>query len=345
MKRKTKAKIKPTLSLSRKVGTHRERMFREAFFPDRKSRKPLLVREKPERNQIGWGMLLLWAVLVSVIVFTVFFSDLHSIRAITVSGTRDVSSIAVESYIRDRLFGCRFIVFPRDNYFSIPIASLERETLREFPKLDHISITRRFPNGLSVDVSERDQLLLWCSSGPCFLVGDDGTALEAQFADTEENAPFLTRIVDESGRPVNIGEPLIDSETMRNVLLLKNGFRERLDIGIVSPIFSPSRVSDEIRIVTNEGWELLVNLDIDSEKTIASLRLVLEKEILLEKRQSLRYIDLRTENRAFFAYSDVAPSQDETIAGQGGSAMTNTAASQDTVPSDVDAKKESRKKK
>ncbi len=342
MKQKPKTKIKPNPTLGRRTGTPRERMFREAFFPDRQSRKPLLVREKPDRNRVGWGMISLWVVLISVIVYTVFFSDFHSVRKVTVSGTKDVSPAAVDSFVRSRLSGRRFGIFPRDNFFSAPIASLEQETLLEFPKLSRVSIARRFPDGLSVDVAEKDRLLLWCSSGPCYLVGDDGMAAEAQFADTEENRPFLTRILDESARPVEIGERLMAPETVRGVLLLEAGLRERSGIGIVPPYFSPSRVSDELRILTDEGWELLVSVDVEPEKTIASLRLVLEKEIPQEKHPSLRYIDLRTENRAFFTYKDATPPQDGPTVEQGGPTV---AVPQPAASSDVGAKKADGKKK
>jgi hypothetical protein len=341
VKQKPKTKIKPNPALGRKAGTPRERMFREAFFPDRQSRKPLLVREKPNRRGVGWGMISLWTALILVIAYTVFFSDFHSIRKIAVSGTKDVSSAAVDSFVHDRLSGRRLHIFPRDNFFSAPIASLEQEMLIEFPKLSRVSITRRFPDGLSVDIAERDRLLLWCSSGPCYLVNDDGTAAEARFADTEKNQSFLTRIVDESARPVGIGEHVIASETVRNILLLEAGLQERSGVGIVPPFFSPSRVSDEIRIRTDEGWELMVSLDVEPEKTIASLRLVLEKEIPQEKRSSLRYIDLRTENRAFFTYKDSAPPQDGATAEQGGA----VAASQSATFPDAGTKKSDGKKK
>lgn len=282
-------------------------------------------------------MISLWTVLISVAAYTVFFSDFHSVRTVTVSGTKDISKKAIDSFVRSRLSGRRYGIFPCDNFFSAPIASLEREMLIEFPKLSRITIVRRFPDGLSVDVAERDRLLLWCSSGPCYLVDDDGTAAEARFADTEENQPFLTRIVDGSARPVEIGEQVIAPETVRNMLLLEDGLRDRSGVGIVSPFSSPSRVSDEVRIRTDEGWELLASLDVEPEKTIASLKLVLEKEIPPERRSSLRYIDLRTENRAFFAYKDAALSQDGATVEPGGE---DTITPKPTVSPDADKKKD-----
>lgn len=285
-----------------KQHSSRERLFREAFFPDRKSRKPLLERGKSARVGPGRGMVLLWVSLVCVFVFTVLFSDFHVIRTVSVSGAGDVPSETIQTYVRNGLSGKRYGIFSRDNFFSAPVSEIRRGLSREFPKLKAVSITRRFPDRISVEVTERERLLVWCSGGPCYLIGENGQASDAVFAETAENEPFLVRVIDESARPVTIGDPLLSPETAEAILRLEKKLRENTDFGITAPFRSPSRVSGEIRVMTTQGWDLLMSLDIAPDKTIASLRLVLEKEIPIEKRPSLRYVDLRTENRAFFAY-------------------------------------------
>jgi cell division septal protein FtsQ len=293
-------------------------------------------------------MMSLWLVLLSVAAYTVFFSDFHAVSDIEISGTRDVSADTLDAFIRNGLSGKRLRVFPKGNFFSVPTAAMEQDLLRAFPKLRSVSVSRRFPDGLGVNVVEHDRLLLWCSGGPCYLLDDEGRASEARFAETEGNEPFLIRIIDVGGRPVRLGEPLLPAESVSSVFRLEHGLREDSGIAVTRPFFSPSRVSDELRVVTEEGWELSMNLDIDPDKTIASLRLVLEKEVPQEKRTSLRYIDLRTENRAFFTYKDAAFSQDGAATAdpsQGISASTTDTAPPVADVPDSAAKKTDRKKK
>ncbi|HWQ60053.1 MAG TPA: FtsQ-type POTRA domain-containing protein [Candidatus Fimivivens sp.] len=309
----TKPKRPKTLPFSHKekrtVSSHGH-MIREAFQSDRKPKKPLLSRERTKRGGVLWGTFMLWTVLISVTVFTVFFSDFHVIRSVAVNGTQDVSPADIEAFVFGRISGRHFRVFPADNFFLVSTSSLEKETLREFPKLSSVSITRRFPDRILVSVTERDRMLMWCSGGPCVLVEDDGVARDAGPAETLKNEPFLLRVVDTSARPVDIGMPILTPEETVAILRLERGLRERSGIGF-SPVFaSPSRVSDEIRITTDEGWDILAGLDIDPDKTILSLQLVLDKEIPVEKRSVLRYVDLRTENRAFFASKDADGGQE-----------------------------------
>lgn len=155
-------------------------------------------------------------------------------------------------------------------------------------------------------------MLLWCSGDPCFLVDDDGNARDAAPTLLPENDPFVVRVIDESARPVDIDAKLLSGSVAESILALEADLRESGIVGITLPFHSPSRVSDEVRITTEEGWDLLVSLGIDPEKTIASLRLVLGKEIPADRCSALRYIDLRTENKAFFAYTDWTPPEDET---------------------------------
>jgi len=315
-------------------------MFREAFLPDRKVRKPLLVRGKPEHSGgFLWGTVFLWAVFLSVAGYTLFFSDFHMIRIVEVAGTKDVPSEKIETFVRERLSEKLLRVFPRDNFFLAPTDSLGRDLSRAFPKLATVSVSRRFPNTLHIEVAERDRILLWCSGDSCFLVGDDGTAQDASFSETSENESFLLRVDDDSVASVDIGAPLLETKSAGAIVRLA---RELPDHGITIslPLHSPSRVSDEVRITTGEGWDILANLAIDPEKTLASLQLVLDKEIPADRRSALRYIDLRTENRAFFAYKDRTP-PDATASPSGSVSTAGIAppSSPDTATKKTDAKK------
>ncbi len=285
----------------------KESLFREAFLPDKKLRKPLLVREKQTGSGIGWGITVLWGIVIAVIVFTLFFSDFHTVRTISISGNHDIPSERIDAFVRDRLSGKRFRILPGDNFFLMPSFSIERDLLLEFPKLKSASVTRQFPDKVNIEISERDRILLWCANNSCVLVDDAGNAQDARFAETPENEPFLLRVIDGSARLVAVGEPLLSVKASHSIMLLERSIRDRGDIGITVPFHSPSRVSDEVRITTEQGWDLLVNLGIDPDKTIDSLKLVLEKEIPVERRSVLRYIDLRTENKAFFSYTDWTP--------------------------------------
>jgi hypothetical protein len=69
------------------------------------------------------------------------------------------------------------------------------------------------------------------------------------------------------------------------------------------PIVEISIISNErLNIKTFEGWLIYFNPKEDLDWQTQKLDLVLEKQIPLEKREELEYIELRFGNQAFIKY-------------------------------------------
>lgn len=297
----------------KKIEMRKERnLFREAFLPPKKT----VVQKRPERHSGGRdfpGVTVLWGVFLVTVAYVLLVSPFHSIGDISVTGTVDIPEDRLKTFLRNRISGKWFAVFPKDNFFLSSTSVMEQALLESFPKLRSVEIGKRFPNRMHIVVSERDRIPIWCSSGTCFLLGDDGTAHDARFAVQTENEAFLFRIEDSGTLVVASGGAVLDEETVSRMLRLERGIRESGAVAIVPRAATPSRVSGEFRFTTTEGWDILVSTEPDPETTIAALRLVLEKEIPEERRSRLRYIDLRTEKKAFYSFV-----QEESPEGDGG---------------------------
>lgn len=294
----------------KKPETRHSRMFRDAF----RSEREIRVRKRPEeerRRSLPWWAWLLWAVFLGAIAYTLFFSPFHSLKYLSVSGNRDVPQSEIENFIREEWSRSILAVLPGNNFFLFRTGDMEYLLLRRFPKLETVEARKAFPNRLSVVVSERNRIFLFCSQGSCFLIDRDGRAVDATEATREENTPFLVRVEDAAGQGVESGTMIFDSDLPDVALRLERGMREDLGLSLVSPIVMPSRVSGEFRFRTEVGWEVYAATDILPEKTVATLRLVLEDELPEEKREKLRYIDLRTENRAFYAFEEEKEQEEE----------------------------------
>jgi cell division septal protein FtsQ len=285
-------------------------LFREAFFPPKKT----IVPKRAENIRIRKGaptIAVLWAVFFMTVVYILFASSFHSITDISISGTDAVSDERIEVFFRDRMSGKRIGVFPKDNFFLLSSSEAEHALLEYFPKLRSVEIRKRFPGRIEVAVSERDRIPLWCVSGSCFLLDDAGKARDARFAESPENESFLFRVEDSGARVVAFGEQVLDERTLSRILGLEREIRISGMVGIVPRAVTPSRVSGEFRFTTVEGWDIMTTVDPDPTTIVASLRLVLEKEIPEEKRTKLRYVDLRTEKKAFYSFVPEEPVSDE----------------------------------
>lgn len=294
----------------KKPETRHSRMFREAFQSEREIR----VRKRPEegrRRSLPWWAWSLWVVFLGAIGYTLFFSPFHSLEYLSVSGNRDVPQTEIENFIREEWSRLILAVLPGNNFFLFRTGDMEHLLLRRFPKLETVEARKTFPNRLSVVVSERNRIFLFCSRGSCFLIDRDGRAVDATEATRKENTPFLVRVEDATGQGAEPGTMIFAPDLPDIALRLERGLREDLGLSLVSPIVMPSRVSGEFRFRTEAGWEVYAATDILPEKTVATLRLVLEDELPEERREKLRYIDLRTENRAFYAFEEEEQDEEE----------------------------------
>lgn len=287
----------------KKPETRHGRMFREAFRSEREVRVHKRLEERAGRG-LPWWAWLLWVVFLGAIIYTIFFSPFHALGDLSVSGNRDIPVERIEHFIREEWSKPLLAVFPGNNFFLFHTGRMEALLLHRFPKLETVEMRKTFPNRLSVVVSERERILLFCVSEDCFLVDDDGRAADVTDAIRVENESFLVRVEGMSGVETETGTILFDPGFSDIALRLERGLREELELPVVFPIMMPSRVSGELRFRMQAGWEVYTSSDILPEKTLATLRLVLEEELPEEKRERLRYIDLRTENRAFYAFEE-----------------------------------------
>lgn len=279
-----------------------------SFFGFRKKRNAFATAGA---SRFPFGMVALWLAAGLVAAYTLLFSSLHEIDIVRVTGARDLGDERLESEVREFISRKLFLVFPGDNYFLFSGDRLERDLMGRFPKLSSVRIEKHFPHAIDVAVTERERIFLWCSGDGCLLIDEKGCAGDARFAEQEMNDPFLVRFTDESAAPMTAGDCSVSSDLPDTVLRLERGVREEAGLVLRLPAFTPSRISREIRFRTEDGWEIWMNADIPPGKTLAALRAVLETEIAPEARVKLRYIDLRTENKAFYSFIQENPVPEE----------------------------------
>lgn len=286
----------------KKNGTSKKKnLFREAFLPPKNTPIPRKSPQMTVKRGVH-GVMLLWGLLLATVAYTLFVSHFHSVTNISVTGTTDVSSDRIETFLRTLLDGKRLLIIPKDNFFLLSLDGLESAILESFPKIRLVKVKKQFPNQVMVSVEERDRIPLWCVFNTCFLLDDNGVAHDARFAEYPENDPFLIRIEDLSGGDVSIGDRVLDDKTLSRILRIEREIRDSGVVAVFPRAVTPSRVSGEFRFTTTAGWDILVSADPDPETTLAELRIVLEKEIPEDWRAKLRYIDLRAEKKVFYSF-------------------------------------------
>ncbi|MGK2849187.1 MAG: cell division protein FtsQ/DivIB [Minisyncoccota bacterium] len=298
-----------------KSRTEKKATFLRKELPQRRQGRALII-PREQKKHFPWSVYFLWIFFLGTCVYLVFFSSFFLIQLPEVEGTEQIRTEEVVSVLDNVLSGQYFGAVSRHNFFMIRPKALESLLKHEFPLFADVNVHRIFPDRLSIRVLERKHILLWCVSVDrvemdlstkqknCVLVNEAGIAEDANRSLEEQNAPFRVFMIDTSGRSLAIGDSVITPQFGEFVLDFSDLFSEYTEFTVQNNFFTSSRFANEVRLVTNEGWELYVSADVSSEISLQALRLLLEKEIPQEKRTQLAYIDLRTENRVYYAFRD-----------------------------------------
>lgn len=260
-----------------------------------------------ERKQIFFlpiGVFLLWLLFLATLFYTMFFSVFFIIRDVRIVGMQKLSEEILREFAVKQLDGKYFGIFSKRNFFWARPRFLEKRLLEEYPLLFSANVTRVFPGEINISVAERKKIILWCSGEQCFLADEEGKTRNGERALSQENISYAIFIDDMSGKAVATGDKVFDSDYGKFVVQLSESFAEQLGISLEPRFTAVSRFANEVRAKTAEGWEVYFGTDEPLESSLGALQLLFEKELTPEKRAKLAYVDLRTENRAYYAFRE-----------------------------------------
>lgn len=285
----------------RKHQENRATRFLRKGLPERHSHRTV---EKKQGQGIWSGALFLWVLFFGTLFYTAFFSLFFLTDEPKITGMSEVSEGALRGFVDDQLSKKYFRIFPRQSFFLVRPRDLEDRLRLEYPLLASVSVTRVFPNNLRVEVTERKKIILWNSLGQSYLIDEEGVAHDGARALLPENIKYTLSITDMSERAVVLGEKVFDADYGAFVIQMSELFPQRLELTLEPGYTTVSHFAGELRVKTSEGWEAYFGTDIPIESSLNVLKLLFEKELPAEQRAKLAYIDLRAENRAYYAFRE-----------------------------------------
>lgn len=263
----------------------------------RRIRKP--HRAKPKKK--WWKHEVLWhGVLATVILgtafYTIFFHPTLQLKEIKVEGIEKIRAADIQAHITSRV--ARKIVFMEtESMFLIPVKKIQESLLRDFPQLATANIKRVWPDTLAIIVQERKKVALWCfRDEQCSFIDPEGIIFEEAGKEEKEEFFFVQDIARREAP--RLGEQVISQELLGQMFALKTELQNIQVEAEKAVLVSQERMN----IKTTEGWEIYFALPPDISWQITRLQLVLEKEIPAERRQGLKYIDLRF-SKVYYKYA------------------------------------------
>lgn len=257
---------------------------------------------KKKRKKRFIGILILICLIFLILIYIFLFSPLFKIRAIEVSGNREVSQEEIKSS------------FDYKNIFLFTENKIKNDLIKKIPQIADIGVSKNFiKRSASLLIKERERMGIICQiSSSVEATEDNGEIRDCFYVDKQgfifEDAPqtsgsLILLIKDYSQRDFYLGKEVFEEKIMNFIYNIKENLF--LETGVrVSDFNILSYPAKELKVMTGEGWYILFDLEREAESQILALKAALASgpEGLAARREekSLEYVDLRIENRIYY---------------------------------------------
>ena len=208
------------------------------------------------------------------------------------------SSMSVKEIVQENLDEKIWQVIPQKSFLLVPLEKIRKEILERFPEIKEVVISKKIPNLLIVEVSERQSIGIWCQTEStttepvirqCFCLDKEGIIFRES---PLISGSFILNIFNFKKEPAVLGEKVASPEMVDFILKTAQGLFLKIDnFEIISP--------EDLRARTSDGWQIYFNPTYSANRQINALKTVL-KEKIKENANSLEYIDLRIDGRVYY---------------------------------------------
>lgn len=264
--------------------------------------------------------------------YLLLFSGFLSIRNIEVSGTERIDAGLIEDEVRSRFSGRFFGLVPKNNIIFAFDGPIEKAIGERYRLIESMETSRKFPDTLEARISERHMRAILCSAGRCYYADEKGDLFPTdEFSSQEIDEDAYPVLNDMSSKEIDVSKDAIDPEYLDFIASVRSMIPGRIGVDPERIMETPSRVSSDLRVRTSEGWQILLNREIDADKEMSMLDLVLREKIG-DQRSNLDYVDIRADNKVFYRFKDGS-------VGQGGDQEQDGSQSSGSSSESVDSKK------
>lgn len=225
-------------------------------------------------------LLFLFGLIVAGVVYLIWFTPAFQIQAIEVNGGTPAQQEIVKGEAKGNML-----------FWKPPVNE------KDYPQLAKVEVQRNFfERKITVNLEERQKEIIWCmeKKEQCFWVDKTGFAFTpAPF--TQGTLVEVKVIRDYSEREVKVGENVLDPKHFQN---LKSALDLLVELNL--PV-------NELKVENVDYREAIADLSSGPDMYFSFLfdpgfaREVVEKLRSSGEWSSLRYVDLRVENRAYYS--------------------------------------------
>lgn len=148
------------------------------------------------------------------------------------------------------------------------------------------------------DIEDKNLSAAVCRLGNCFWLNKEGWAYN-QSGRLDGN--IVLKVEDKTDRNLAVGEKLLDSNTLAELIFLRSKVLDDLDVGLKEGETADLN-SGDFDFTTSEGWKLRLSVNENVYKTLETLKQSLTEIKKTAPTAGLEYVDLRVPNKVYYKF-------------------------------------------
>lgn len=237
--------------------------------------------------------------MFGLILYLLFFSKMLDIRDVSITGLDKASKEEFDAKLKSRL-GAKWLGYVEHQKSIIFFNSdnFRAEVLADFPEIKNISVDKKPPHALNIDVTEREIAGIWCFIGGCKYFDKEGNV----WGEAAQSSGFLILSVDDQRWR---DAQQVDLDLLTNIMLVTSRLKEAGML--VNKFIIPDDFIGDFKVMISSGYELLFSVDSDISGQLEVLEIflaektgsgTLKEEYLTPFKP--QYIDLRISGRVYY---------------------------------------------
>jgi len=247
--------------------------------------------------------------LAVALYWLIFLSDFFQIKKININGANNSEVLQLEIknyfYSKNQKFvpAILYNILPRyknnqKNLLLFSSSDLSRCLMQKHSEIEKVDAKLGIKEGyLTINITSREISFLLCTDVECYLLDNNGVV----FGEAPETSGNLIRkIIIHQSSPIAIGTEIFSQSDLAVVhSFFELSEKDNSPFSINNVELNKDQLST-IKIVTNEGWYLLIDFNSDLSEVFKIIQKLKEGE-LNNKIQKLKYIDCRYLPRVYYA--------------------------------------------
>lgn len=254
----------------------------------KKKRKKRIIRRRKKSifSNPFFSVSLFSSIIILGALSFLFFSPRFQIDNLVISGNNNIPTEEIEKIANEKI-KISFSIMGMDIVTESIFLSFDgkiNQIKEAIPEIEKISIKKNFPNGISLEIIEKQPFALWDYNNERFLVDKNGSFI--RYEQEDEDTSKLIQIKQEE-ESVDLDK----KEIINNILIISEGLSKE-EINISNYVI----FNDKLRVDTTNFF-ILFDSKQDLSWQVEKLKAVLENDDQVRKGINVKYIDLRFDNQ------------------------------------------------